>query len=68
MSAFPTEIALKARATEKLTFTSLQKLERQKYWALALFLFLTTISFVWLLFQFDVPQDGPALFPMSCTR
>lgn len=62
MSAFPAEIALKARATEKLTFTSLQKLERQKYQALALFLFLTTISFIWLLFQFAFPQDGPALF------
>ncbi|HEY3993784.1 MAG TPA: GAF domain-containing sensor histidine kinase [Ktedonobacteraceae bacterium] len=62
MAAFPTEIALKARATAKLTFTAIQKLERQKYWALALLLFLVIISFIGLLFQFALQQDGPALF------
>lgn len=62
MAAFPTKVALKARATEKLTFTALQRLERQKYWAVALSLFLVGISFIWLLFQFDLQQDGPALF------
>src|SRR6185312_9950759 len=62
MVAFPLEIALTARATEKLTLTAVQKLERQRYWALALLLFLVTISFIWLLFQFAPQQDGPALF------
>ena len=62
MAAFPTEITLKARATAKLTFTAVQKLERQKYWALTLLLFLVIISFIGLLFQFAPQQDGPALF------
>jgi signal transduction histidine kinase len=65
MAASPTEIALKVRATEKLTFTAVQKLERQKYWALALLLFLVIISFIGLLFQFAPRQDGPALFSNS---
>ena len=65
MAAFPTEITLKVRATEKLTFTAVQKLERQKYWALALLLFLVISAFVGLLFQFAPRQDGPALFSNS---
>ena len=62
MIAFLTESALKVRATEKLTITVVQKLERQKYWALALLLFLVIISFLCGLFQFAPRQDGPALF------
>ncbi|HEY0757053.1 MAG TPA: GAF domain-containing sensor histidine kinase [Ktedonobacteraceae bacterium] len=62
MAAFPIEIALKARATDKLNFSDVQKLERQKFRALAILLFLVLISFIWLLFQFAPHQDGPALF------
>ncbi len=51
-----------ARATEKLTFATVQKLERRQYWALALLLFLMILSVVWLSFQFAPRQDGPALF------
>jgi signal transduction histidine kinase len=42
----------------------IQKLERRKYRAVALLLFLVIVSFIWLLFQFgNAPgQDGPALF------
>lgn len=65
MAAFPSEIALKVRATEKLTFTAVQKLERQAFAALALLLFLALISFVWLAFQFAPRQDGPGLFSNS---
>lgn len=65
MAAFPTESALVARATEKLTLLAVQKLERQKYRALALLLFLAMISFIWLLFQFTPLPDGPALFSNS---
>lgn len=65
MAALPTEMTLKTRASEKLTFIAVQKLERQKYVALALVLLLTIISFIWLLFQFAAPQDGPALFSNS---
>lgn len=62
MSAFSIETELKARVTTRLTFPAVQKLERQKYWALILLLFLLTISLLWLLFQFASSQDGPALF------
>lgn len=65
MAAFPTEVAFKTRPTKKLTFATVQKLERQKYSALALLLFLVTISFIWLLFQFAAHQNGPALFSDS---
>ena len=53
---------MSARATEKLTFAAVQKLERQQYWALALLLFLVIISVIWLFFRFAPQQDGPALF------
>jgi len=53
-----------ASQTTELTAASIQKLERQKYCAVALLLFLMTVSFLWLLFQFGnrPGQDGPALF------
>lgn len=64
MSALPTEAVLKARATEGLTLAYMRKLERQRDRALALLLFLSALSFIWLLFRFDggAGQDGPALF------
>jgi signal transduction histidine kinase len=60
MAAFPTETVLQARATDKLTFIAVQRLERQKYWALALLLFLVISAFVGLLFRFASQQGGPA--------
>jgi signal transduction histidine kinase len=70
MSALQTEfarttgIAGTASTTTELTAAYIQKLERQKYRAVALLLFLVIVSFIWLLFQFgNAPgQDGPALF------
>lgn len=67
MSVLQTEIARDESATEKLLAISLQRLERQKYRAVALLLFLMTISFSWLFFHFasGPGQDGPGLFSNS---
>jgi signal transduction histidine kinase len=65
MTAFPADSAFNVRATEKLTLITVQKLDRQKYGALAFLLFLVIISFLWLFFQFTPFQDGPALFSNS---
>lgn len=67
MSALQTEVARKNGTTEKMTAIYIQKLEHQKYRAIALLLFLMTISFTWLLFQFKngSGQDGPGLFSNS---
>ncbi len=64
MSALQTSFAHTTDPTTELTLVYIQKLERQKYRAVALLLFLVTISFIWLLFQFEngPGQDGPALF------
>lgn len=53
-----------ASQTTELTAAYIQKLERQKYCAVALLLLLMMVSFLWLLFQFgnQPGQDGPALF------
>lgn len=63
MAALQAELAIHASTNSELDSYYLQKLERQKYYALALLLFLTTLSFAWLLFQFEngPGQDGPAL-------
>jgi signal transduction histidine kinase len=47
-----------------LTSNYIQKLERQKYWALALLLFLVMLSFIWLIFQIGKSSDeeGSAIF------
>jgi signal transduction histidine kinase len=67
MSALQTSFALTTDPTAELTLAYIQKLERQKYRAVALLLFLVTVSFIWLLFQFEngPGQDGPALFSNS---
>ena len=64
MSALQTGFAHTTGTTTELTVAYVQKVERQKYRAVALLLFLVVISFIWLLFQFDNDpgQDGPALF------
>ncbi len=64
MSALQTGIAHTTGTTTELTVAYIQKLERQKYRAVALLLFLVTISFIGLLFQFgnSPGQDGPGLF------
>src|SRR5690242_10682973 len=63
MAALQAELAIHASTNSELDSYYLQKLERQKYYALALLLFMTTLSFAWLLFQFENSpgQDGPAL-------
>lgn len=60
-----TDLAFTAKASEELTFLSRQRLERQKYRALALTLFVVPFAFVWLFFQTDRGpggQAGSALF------
>src|SRR5258708_18673369 len=65
MSAQQPETAIKAISTAKLTFNYIQKMERQKYRALGILLFLVTISFIWLLFQSENGYDQTelAVFP-----
>src|SRR5581483_9062620 len=64
MSALQTGFAHTTGTTTELTGAYIQKVERQKYQAVALLIFLVMISFIWLLFQFEngPGQDGPALF------
>jgi signal transduction histidine kinase len=63
MAALQTELAIDPGTTTELNRYYLQKLEREKYYALALTLFLVIFSFTWLLFRFEngPGQNGPAL-------
>src|ERR1700692_1970459 len=65
MSAQQPETAIKAISTAKLTFNYVQKMERQKYHALGVLLFLVIISFIWLLFQSENSsvRTENAIFP-----
>src|SRR5579885_1797062 len=56
MAALQTELAIDPGTTTELNRYYLQKLEREKYYALALTLFLVIFSFTWLLFRFE---NGP---------
>src|SRR4029077_8889410 len=64
MPAYQTKSTFDAIITDKLTAHYLQKLERRKYIALALLLFLSIISFLWLLFLSgnSAGRDRTALF------
>jgi len=61
MAALQTELAIDPGTTTELNRYYLQKLEREKYYALALTLFLVIFSFTWLLFRFEngPGQNGP---------